>query len=87
VGQGKPVREVLEYLGNLIYKVAQPDGHKRDLDSRIWIVEYCVCAWLHPMEPELEPQGAGTFGRSRSWSRYTEVSALVPAPGSGSRSN
>jgi thiamine kinase-like enzyme len=30
-------------------------------------------------EPELEPQGAGTFCRSQSWSRYTEVSA--PAPG------
>jgi hypothetical protein len=31
--------------------------------------------------------GAETFGRSRSrsWSRYTEVSA--PAPGSGSRAN
>jgi hypothetical protein len=36
-------------------------------------------------EPELEPQGDGIFGRSRSWSRYSEVSA--PAPGSGSRSN
>ncbi len=22
-------------------------------------------------EPELEQQGAGTFGRSRSWSRYS----------------
>jgi hypothetical protein len=34
-------------------------------------------------EPELEPEPAGaeSFGRSRSWSRYTEVSA--PAPGSG----
>jgi hypothetical protein len=30
-------------------------------------------------EPELEPHEAGTFGRSRSWSQYTEVSA--PAPG------
>ncbi len=30
-------------------------------------------------EPELEPEGARNFGRSRSWSRYTEVSA--PAPG------
>jgi hypothetical protein len=29
------------------------------------------------VEPELEPQGAGTF--SRSWSHYTEV--LAPAPG------
>jgi hypothetical protein len=26
-------------------------------------------------EPELELQGARSFGRSRSWSRYTEVSA------------
>jgi hypothetical protein len=31
------------------------------------------------VEPELEPQRARTFGQSRSWSRYTEVSA--PAPG------
>jgi hypothetical protein len=31
------------------------------------------------VEPDLEPQGAGTFSQSRSWSRYTEVSA--PAPG------
>jgi hypothetical protein len=29
------------------------------------------------VEPEREPQGAGTFGRSR----YTEVSAPAPAPG------
>jgi hypothetical protein len=28
---------------------------------------------------EPEPQGAGTFGQNRSWSRNTEVSA--PAPG------
>ncbi len=27
----------------------------------------------------VEPQGAGTFGRS--WSRYTEVSAPAPSPG------
>jgi hypothetical protein len=32
-------------------------------------------------EPELEPQGARTFGWSRSWSRYTQVSALTLAPG------
>jgi hypothetical protein len=32
-------------------------------------------------EPELEPQGAGTFDRSRSWSRYTRVSAPAQAPG------
>ncbi len=36
-------------------------------------------------ELEREPTGAETFGRSRSWSRYTKVSA--PAPGSGSRAN
>ncbi len=30
-------------------------------------------------EPKLEPQGAKTFGRSWSWSRYLQVSA--PAPG------
>ncbi len=41
--------------------------------------------WSSPLssvvEPELEPQGAGTFGQSqsRSWSRYTEAPA--PAPG------
>jgi hypothetical protein len=34
---------------------------------------------------EPEPDGAETFGRIRSWSRYTDVSA--PAPGSGSRAN
>jgi hypothetical protein len=36
------------------------------------------------VEPELEPQGAETFGGSRSWSRYLQVSALAPGSGSGS---
>jgi hypothetical protein len=30
---------------------------------------------------EPEPAGAKTFGRSWSWSRYTEVLAPAPAPG------
>jgi hypothetical protein len=30
---------------------------------------------------EPEPAGAETFGRSRSWSQYTEVSAPALAPG------
>jgi hypothetical protein len=38
-----------------------------------------VAARVAEPEQELEPAGAETFGRSRSWSRYTEVSA--PAPG------
>ncbi len=32
---------------------------------------------------EPEPQGAETFGRSRSWSQYSEVLASASAPGSG----
>jgi hypothetical protein len=43
----------------------------------IWIPNF-----HHQINSIVEPQGAGPFGRSRSWSRYTEVSA--PAPGSGS---
>jgi hypothetical protein len=42
--------------------------------------------WVPKMQvAEPDPAGAETFSRSRSWSRYTEVSA--PAPGSGSRAN
>ncbi len=41
----------------------------------IYVYMY-ICSVVEP-----EPQGAGTFGRSRSWSRYTEVSAMAPAPG------
>ncbi len=35
----------------------------------------CQLASVVDPDPDLEPQGAGTFG----WSRYTEV--LAPAPG------
>ncbi len=39
----------------------------------------CQLASVVDPDPELGPQGAGTFGWSRS--QFTEVSASAPAPG------
>jgi hypothetical protein len=39
-----------------------------------------IAAKSSVVEPDLEPQGAGTFGRSWSWCWYTDILA----PGSGS---
>ncbi len=59
-----------------------PDPHESYADTKHLFL--CLCtAEVSVAEPELEPQGAGTFGQS--WSQYTEVSA--PAPGSGSLAN
>jgi hypothetical protein len=59
-----------------------------DVDMDFYVTRFCktmklIIHGIRVAEPELEPAGAETFGRSRS--RYTEVSA--PAPGSGSRAN